>query len=51
VAALCGPIGTPLKYLGGASYHYDQDTGAGQIGVADGIGLNNIGLLVKAWGA
>ena len=48
--ASCAPIGLPIKSLGGASYHYDQNTGVGQIGVKDGIGLNNIGLLVKTWG-
>lgn len=48
--ASCAPIGVPLKYLGGGSYQYDPNTGAGQIGVAGGAGLNNIGLLVKVWG-
>ncbi len=46
----CAPIGVPLRSLGGVSYQYDQSTGAGQIGVKSGVGLNNIGLLVRVWG-
>jgi len=44
------PIGLGLRSLGGASYRYNSGSGIGQIGVKDGIGLNNIGLLVKTWG-
>ncbi len=38
------------KALGGADYNYDPITGAGQAGVYDGTGLNNIGLLVQTSG-
>ena len=38
------------KALGGGDYNYNSETGAGQRGVAGGIGLNNIGLLVKITG-
>ncbi len=35
---------------GGADWHFDQDTGAGQRGVFGGIGLSNLGLLVRVAG-
>ena len=38
------------KALGGGDYYYNPGTGAGQKGVEDGSGLNNIGLLVKTCG-
>lgn len=36
--------------LGGGDWYYNPATGAGQRGVAAGIGLNNIGLLVRVQG-
>lgn len=45
------PMGMSTRSLGGANLAYVQNTGAGQLGIAGGIGLNNIGLLVKVWGA
>lgn len=38
------------KDLGGADWNYNPSTGSGQRGVEDGVGLNNIGLLVKTTG-
>ncbi len=43
------PLGIPLKSLGGGAL-YDPISGFGQIGVSQGIGLNNVGLLVRVWG-
>ena len=44
----------PLKMvgrnLGGADFFYNAISGTGQRGVPGGSGLNNIGLLVGAWG-
>jgi len=37
-------------YLGGGDWFYDSDTGAGQKGISGGIGLNNIGALIRTWG-
>ncbi|MCL4553298.1 MAG: hypothetical protein M1305_07100 [Candidatus Marsarchaeota archaeon] len=45
------PLGMSTRSLGGTNLAYDRNTGTGQIGVADGVGLNNIGLLVRVWGA
>ena len=36
--------------LGGSNWHYDPITGAGQKGVEGGLGLNNVGLLVRIAG-
>ena len=36
--------------LGGGDWYYNPTTGAGQRGVGAGIGLNNIGLLVRVQG-
>ena len=44
------PLGMNNKWLGGEDWHYDNVTGAGQQGIEDASGLNNIGLLVRAWG-
>jgi hypothetical protein len=44
------PLGMSNKALGGSDWNYDPTTGAGQRGVEDGVGLNNIGLLVKTTG-
>lgn len=41
----------PNKSLGGADWQYDATTGRGQRGVTDAYGWNNIGQLVKTWGA
>ncbi len=45
------PLGLTNKALGGSNWHYDSPTGAGQIGVTGGVGLNNIGLLAKITGS
>lgn len=45
------PLGLTNGALGGGDWSYSPLTGAGQKGVAGGAGLNNIGLLVKTWGA
>ena len=44
------PLGMNRKLLGGADFLFNGSTGAGQQGVLDGFGLNNIGLLVRLWG-
>jgi hypothetical protein len=44
------PLGMPNRSLGGADFNYSSTTGAGQQGVTDGAGLNNIGLLVLTTG-
>jgi len=44
------PLGLNNLWLGGAGWRYDPATGAGQGGVTGGVGLNNIGLLVRSWG-
>lgn len=45
------PIGMTNRCLGGGDDQgYDPVTGAGQMGISDGQGLSNIGLLVKSWG-
>lgn len=36
--------------LGGSDWTYDAGSGAGQQGILDGAGANNIGLLVRVWG-
>jgi len=43
-------VAMPIRSVGGGDWHWDIITHAGQRGVAGGIGLNNIGLLVKTWG-
>jgi hypothetical protein len=45
------PLAVSNKALGGQDFNYDPATGAGQCGVEDGIGLNNIGMLVSITGA
>ncbi len=45
-----GPVMLSNKDLGGQDMHYNPITGAGQRGVEDGVGLNNIGLLVTTFG-
>jgi hypothetical protein len=44
------PLGLANRWLGGADWMYSALTGAGQKGVLGGVGLNNIGLLVRVWG-
>ncbi|MGB9620399.1 MAG: choice-of-anchor Q domain-containing protein, partial [Armatimonadota bacterium] len=44
------PLGLNNRSLGGGDWFYDPITGAGQRGVANGVGLNNIGLLVRTTG-
>lgn len=44
------PMFMSNKTLGGANWQYNSATGAGQLGVKDGIGLNNIGLFVSTSG-
>jgi parallel beta-helix repeat protein len=44
------PVGMTNKTLGGTDWNYDPVTGAGQRGVEDGVGLNNIGLLARTTG-
>jgi len=44
------PVMLNNKSLGGGDFEYNSLTGAGQRGVEDGVGLNNIGLLVSATG-
>ena len=41
------PVGIGLRWLGGKDFGTPP---AGQRGVSDGIGLNNIGTLVEVWG-
>ena len=44
------PVHINARALGGADLFYNPSTGGGQCGVVDGLGLNNIGLLVTTWG-
>ncbi len=45
------PPGMPNRSVGGGDFFYDPGPPKiGQIGVTNGFGLNNIGLLVKTWG-
>jgi len=45
------PVGMCLRNLGGRDFAVDPKVPtSGQVGVAGGAGLNNIGLLVKTWG-
>ena len=44
------PVGMNLRALRSGSFHYDSATGAGQKGMADGYGLNTIGLLTGVAG-
>ena len=45
------PLSLSNRSLGGGGFHYDAQQGTGQAGVENGFGLNNIGLLVRTWGA
>ena len=44
------PVGVTNKVLGGGSWNYNPTTGAGQEGITDSSGLNNVGLLVRTTG-
>jgi hypothetical protein len=44
------PLGMTNRALGGGNWLYTESTGAGQRGIAEAFGLNNIGLLVRIWG-
>jgi hypothetical protein len=44
------PLGLTNKLLGGGDWMYDASDGTGQRGVYGGVGLNNIGLLVRISG-
>ena len=44
------PYAMTNKSLGGAALNYDPATGSGQMGVEDGQGANNVGLLVTTTG-
>ena len=44
------PLLMTNKAVGGTDWLYNSGTGAGQRGVLDGVGLNNIGLLVRTTG-
>lgn len=43
-------VGLTNASAGGASWNYDAETGAGQQGIEGGVGLNNVGMLVRVWG-
>jgi hypothetical protein len=47
---LIQPLGLNTRAIGGANWRYNAATGAGQKGIKDAVGLNNIGLLVRTWG-
>jgi len=44
------PLALTNRALGGGNWLYNQPTGAGQKGIKDAFGANNIGLLVETWG-
>lgn len=44
------PLRLSSRDVGGGSWFYDEMTGAGQVGVPGGIGLNNVGLPVRVCG-
>ena len=43
-------VAMPIRSVGGGDWYWDIIMHTGQQGVVGGIGLNNIGLLVKTWG-
>ena len=47
---VAAPVGMHNRRLGGCDFYYEPLTGAGQRGVHGAYELNNIGLLVQAWG-
>lgn len=44
------PIAMPIRSVGGAAWNYDPLLKRGQAGITGGIGLNNVGLLVRVYG-
>lgn len=44
------PLALSNLWSGGGNWSYDDETGAGQKGILDAHGLNNIGLLVRVFG-
>ena len=44
------PVAVRNSALGGADWNYDAVFGSGQKGLGGTVGLNNVGLLVTAWG-
>lgn len=44
------PYLMPHRSLGGGVWQYSLSSGAGQAGVTGGVGLNNIGLLIRVFG-
>lgn len=44
------PLYLPNRSLGGGNWCYESNNGMGQCGIDGGVGLNNIGLLVKTTG-
>ncbi|MGB9619193.1 MAG: hypothetical protein ACPL7K_02125 [Armatimonadota bacterium] len=50
--AVIGPLGMPNRSVGGGDFEYfPGEWASGQAGVADGIGINTIGLLVRTCGS
>lgn len=43
-------VGLANRSMGGGSRNYESETGAGQRGTEGGVGLNNVGMLLRAWG-
>jgi hypothetical protein len=43
-------VAMPVKSVGGGNWHWDPVMHTGQQGVAGGVGLNNVGLLVRTYG-
>lgn len=50
LADVIAPFVLTNKAIGGTDWNYNALTGAGQRGVIDGVGLNNIGLLIRTNG-
>lgn len=44
------PVGVSNSGVGGGNWMYNSETGAGQRGIQDAVGSNNIGLLITTWG-
>jgi len=44
------PLLMQTKSIGGSDFYYVDNPLSGQQGVAGGVGLNNIGLLIRTWG-
>jgi hypothetical protein len=50
-SAAVPPVGLKNVALGGGNWFFTSATGTGQQGIAGASGLNNIGLLIRTWGA